>query len=311
MNCLVTGVAGDIGHGVGRILRSSDFVGKLIGCDIHSDHMGDLLFDRCKVVPRAGSCDYVKALESLVERERLDAIVPTSEPELRIFAELTQKEETSRLPLVMANAEAMHVGFDKLKTAQFIDSIGAVAPWTIPIEKGDPKKFPCVLKGRFGAGNQGVFVVQDAKRIDSYRTIFTDHVWQEYIPDENSEYTCGVYGCMNGEIRTIIFRRRLVSGITGYAELVKNKEIDALCTKVGSALNLRGSINVQLRLKGGIPMVFEINPRFSSTVVYRHKLGFTDLVWSLQEQILGQDTVCSIPYPVGTRVYRTFRETVR
>ena len=31
-------------------------------------------------------------------------------------------------------------------------------------------------------------------------------------------------------------------------------------------------------------MIFEINPRFSSTVLMRNYLGFTDLLWSLQEK---------------------------
>ena len=30
-------------------------------------------------------------------------------------------------------------------------------------------------------------------------------------------------------------------------------------------------------------MVFEVNPRFSSTAYMRHKLGFTDVIWSLKE----------------------------
>ena len=31
------------------------------------------------------------------------------------------------------------------------------------------------------------------------------------------------------------------------------------------------------------PRVFEINPRFSSTVLMRHRLGFTDLLWAIEE----------------------------
>ena len=31
-------------------------------------------------------------------------------------------------------------------------------------------------------------------------------------------------------------------------------------------------------------MIFEINPRFSSTVLMRNYLGFTDLVWSIEEK---------------------------
>jgi carbamoyl-phosphate synthase large subunit len=57
-------------------------------------------------------------------------------------------------------------------------------------------------------------------------------------------------------------------------------------------------------------MVFEINPRFSSTVVFRHKLGFTDLVWSLQEQVLNLSTSYVPTRPIGTRVYRVFDEQI-
>jgi carbamoyl-phosphate synthase large subunit len=31
-------------------------------------------------------------------------------------------------------------------------------------------------------------------------------------------------------------------------------------------------------------MIFEINPRFSSTVLMRNYLGFTDLLWSIEEK---------------------------
>ena len=30
-------------------------------------------------------------------------------------------------------------------------------------------------------------------------------------------------------------------------------------------------------------MIFEINPRFSSTAFMRHKLGFMDVIWSIEE----------------------------
>ena len=36
-------------------------------------------------------------------------------------------------------------------------------------------------------------------------------------------------------------------------------------------------MNIQLRMKDGIPFIFEINPRFSSTVYIRSIIGFPDL----------------------------------
>ena len=52
--------------------------------------------------------------------------------------------------------------------------------------------------------------------------------------------------------------------------------------KISKLLKLKGSINIQLRVTNRGPVLFEINPRFSSTVGFRDKLGFKDLLWSMQ-----------------------------
>src|SRR3546814_16519316 len=85
------------------------------------------------------------------------------------------------------------------------------------------------------------------------------------------------------------------------------RSIESLCATVARALDLSGSINIQLRLGSRGPMIFEINPRFSSTVVFRHRLGFSDLLWSLQEQILGKKMPYSLSYTIGTKAYRVFQ----
>lgn len=312
MKILVTGIAGDIGNGIGRILRDCDFVDQLIGCDIHNEHLGHQVFDSCEIVPRATSAGYIDALRQLQRKAGLDAIVVTSEPELRFLDGLTAQGRAPELPFVMANHEAMATGFDKLLTAQFVAGLGAPTPWTWLASERDPapEDYPCILKSRSGAGNQAVYLVKDAALAGAYRALFPDYIWQEYVAGEDNEYTCGVYGCADGEIRTIIFRRRLVSGVTGYAELVENPAIEALCTLVAQAMHLKGSINIQLRLSAKGPMIFEINPRFSSTVVFRHKLGFSDVVWSIQEQILKQKTAYRLTHPVGTKLYRAFDEVI-
>jgi carbamoyl-phosphate synthase large subunit len=310
MNILVTGIAGDIGSGIGRILREYAGTGRLSGCDIHGEHLGKTLFDAVEIIPRATDEGYLEALRSLAAREQAEAIVVTSEPELRFFAGLGDKSKTIGLPLVMANPKAMEVGFDKLATARFIESIGCDGPWTCAVESGAPLSLPCILKGRTGAGSRAVFIVKDPALVEPYSRIFGNFIWQEYIPGDQEEYTCGVYGCANGDIRTIILRRRLAGGLTGYAELVRNEAIEALCVRIARALDLKGSINIQLRLSPRGPLVFEINPRFSSTVVFRHKLGFTDVLWSLHEQIRGESAAPAAPAPTGAHMYKTFDEVI-
>ena len=309
MNIVVTGVGGDIGNGVGRILRESNFAKKIIGCDLHDEHSGRGVFDECVVLPKADSDNYIEALKDVAFSYQADAVVVASEPELRLITKSTDKS-LALLPFVMANRKAMSIGFDKLRTAEFISGLGKKAPWTSVISESDPVNYPCILKSREGAGSQSIFILNDSSNLVSYRKLFPDYICQEYIGNEQEEYTCGVYGCADGEIRTIVFRRRLVSGVTAYAELVESEEIKSLCVDIAEALELRGSINIQLRFTDRGPVVFEINPRFSSTVVFRHKLGFTDLVWSIQEQVLHLSTTYVPTRPVGTKVYRVFDEKI-
>lgn len=309
MKVLVTGVAGDIGSGIGRILKTFDKVATVVGCDIHDEHLGTRIVDACEIVPRADSPKYLDALRTLVDKWQLDAIIPTSEPELRALVS-ERDSSASDLPFVMASHKAMSIGFDKLQTAEFISGLGCPAPWTRKTSDGPPPELPCVLKSRRGAGSRNIYIVRDPDSVSAYCLLFPDYIWQEYMPDEHHEYTCGVYGCADGVVRSIVFRRRLAGGMTGFAELVHHEAISNLCAHVARGLDLRGSINIQLRLGPKGPMIFEINPRFSSTVVFRHKLGFQDVIWSLQEQCLGASTEFRLQYEVGTRMYRALDEVI-
>jgi carbamoyl-phosphate synthase large subunit len=310
MKVLVTGIAGDIGNGIGRILRGWSGIDRVFGCDIHDEHMGRRNFDACEVVPRADASGYALALEDLRQRWQLDAIVATSEPELRLISRASPDSILRQLPFVMANGKAMTIGFDKLTTAHTIADLGCPAPWTRLVATEAPERLPCILKSRYGAGAQGIHLVSDEQLIPAYRALYPEAIWQEYISGERGEYTCGVYGCTDGDVRTIVLRRRLAAGVTSYAEVVSDPAIEALCERVARGLELRGSINIQLRLSDRGPLVFEINPRFSSTVVFRDRLGFRDLIWSLQEQVLGQPCDAGMRPAPGTRMYRAFDEVI-
>jgi len=88
----------------------------------------------------------------------------------------------------------------------------------------------------------------------------------------------------------------------------RRPEIGELLEAIAIAANLEGPLNVQLRLTSEGPRVFEINPRFSGTVMMRHRLGFRDLVWTIEARR-------GVPPPPfdsrpGTRVFRLSREVV-
>lgn len=310
MKILVTGVAGDIGNGIGRILRDSGLTSRLIGCDIHDQHMGPFVFDVCRLVPVVTVRSYLDILLGVAKEYEVDAIIPTSEAEQRFFFERGISQEIGSIPLIMANTKVLDVGFDKLKTAHFLAGQNLPFPWTTTVADNEPKEFPCIMKSRFGAGSKEMRLIGGPELVPAFRKIFSDNIWQECVGTIDEEYTCGLYRSLAGVIRVIVFRRRLSAGTTIYGEVVDNPEINQLCSQIAEAVELNGSINVQLRLTSHGPIVFEINPRFSSTVVFRHKLGFEDLIWSISEKLYGTLPPYKSRLKVGTKIFRKFEEII-
>jgi carbamoyl-phosphate synthase large subunit len=305
---LITGCGGDIAMALAKIARSSGVAHRLIGCDIHGNHPGTRLFEVCEITSRADSPDYVAKLRETVEKYKVDAIVPMSEAELRRLTSEGCLSEFSGKPVIAANGRALEIGLDKFETFRMLKKERLPAPWTCIVGEERPKQLPCVIKQRRGQGSKGLLTVipEMVERLTAERA---GDLWQELILPEDQEYTCGLYRCSDGETRTLILRRRLLGGLTSAAEVVADDAIDALLRRIAVALDLSGSINVQLRIDAEGPKVFEINPRFSSTVGFRHRLGFRDFIWSLLERReLRIESYC--PPKPGTKLFRGAREYV-
>lgn len=303
---LVTGCGGDIGLAIGRILRDSKVVDSVIGCDIQPDHAGRVFFDECFVVEGAASPNYNDVLFRLVDKEKVDLVIPSSEPELRT---LYANNFFGRQELFLtANKKAMEIGFDKYRTAEFLQENELPHPWTQIAALGVPQEFPCILKSRTGCGSKDVriFTEEDYNSTAFYNE---DDIFQELIGGDDAEYTCGLFRSSWGEIRSIILRRKLRGGLTGSGTVETNPVIERLLHTLAEALELQGSINVQLRLRAGVPYVFEINPRFSSTVRFRHKLGFLDVLWTMQDS--SHSIIDSYREPaVGTHFYKIYEDII-
>jgi carbamoyl-phosphate synthase large subunit len=129
---------------------------------------------------------------------------------------------------------------------------------------------------------------------------------QEYIP--GVEYTNAVYkDSFSGEVYVISLERILKNGISQEVKVVFDKEIKDLCIEVAKKLNLIGSVNIQLRKQnGGAPVIFEINPRYSSTSFMRAQFGFNDVISAFENKVLKQKS--TMPEIKEGKAYRYLAE---
>lgn len=310
LKILVTGCGGDIGQSIGKILKSKNqLFEEVIGADLHTDHAGKFIFDKCAVLPRCNADNYQKKVLEIISRYKIDAVIPIAEPELRYLTKNQYNDDFFGVPVIMANITSRKIGFDKMATADFLSSQGLPFPKTFDILSNDNFLYPVLIKSKDGSGSKSIHIVNTKEELSVYKRIYPDFIVQELLNDEEGEFTCGLFRSEEGEIRDIILRRKLMGGFSGFGIREEHTEISQFLHHLAILLNLRGSINVQLRMVKNKPYVFEINPRFSSTVLFRHLMGFEDVVWSIEDKFQWALSDYSLNKSI-TKFYKGFTEYV-
>lgn len=303
MTCvIVTAIGGDVAQGVARILREARPDWTLIGTDISDQHGGTGSVDRFVKAPRAGD-GYPEWLAGLASEFAADFCVPMNESELSALVGQAE-DRIAGARLVWAGRQAIGVGADKLRTVEFLGEIGLPAPWaTLEPAEIAPRDYPCIYKPRAGAGSRSVFVCRDAEDAAYLARRHPNGLFQELLLPDDAEITCAVFRSRAGSTVILQLLRRLAGGATAWARVIDDPQVDRQCRAIAEALDLRGAINVQLRLTPDGPRVFEINARFSSTALMRHRMGFCDVVWTFQD-LMDEAPEFALP-AAGTEAART------
>jgi len=111
---------------------------------------------------------------------------------------------------------------------------------------------------------------QDAPLSPRELEFFTGYVEnpvvQEYL--EGPEFTIDVMCDVEGRPLSIVPRERVVirAGVIDRGRTVRNQKLIDLAQLACEAIPFAGPINIQCRMRGDEPVIFEINPRFSGGI---------------------------------------------
>lgn len=305
MKALVSGVAGDIGFGIARILKEWGFFSRLHGIDIHSDHPAHFLVDKCAVAPRANEGHYISWLSDYISENKIDVFIPTSEAEISELA-LAGLYKIAGAIIIRNNNFTIEKSLDKFECLSYLGSCGIPVPQHGLVGIDMPSSYPVIAKPRSGQGSKGVTLIRTQEELENCESGL---VWQSYLSPADQEYTCPVYCSSGTGTHVLVMRRKLVGGLTGSGVVVERPDIEKYVCRIAESIKLDGAINIQLRLTEMGPLLFEINPRLSSTVVFRDKMGFTDVRWWVADK-LGLENPPYIAPKAGTRFYRSSQEYI-
>lgn len=248
-------------------------------------------------VPAVYDPEYVNITLNICKEQQIDALLSLNDLELPILAENKTRFEELGVKVIVSSPEVIDIAFDKYKTAQWVESLGLVAPKTY-VRLEDVKKalaageieFPLFMKPRWGSGSIGLESIADMEELDIYynllmkkikKTILaTASVGDEYIMIQEkltgAEFGLDIMNDLNGKNVGVSVKQKLAmrAGETDKAVTVDLPEVREMGRKIGEALGHIGNLDVDIMQRAdGAYCVLELNPRFGGGFPFSYEAG--------------------------------------
>jgi carbamoyl-phosphate synthase large subunit len=248
-------------------LRAQRLDGHVIATDVSAYSPAVHVADRAYRVPLATDPSYLEVMLGLCESERISLFVPTIDDELPLVGAALDAFRRRGVFAACSSALTARLCNDKHATCAHLSRRGVSAATTwLPAELPADLTFPLFIKPRSGRGAVGAYPVRSAKELAFFLDYVESPVVQDYL--DGPEYTIDVLCDTAGRPLSIVPRERVVirSGVIDRGRTVKSAALIDLARRVCEAITFIGPINVQCRMRNGVPTVFEVNPRFSGGI---------------------------------------------
>lgn len=298
INVLITGVGGNRAIFIWKALKKSNLPIRIVGCDCSHLAAGLYRADIGYLMPPASADDYLDTLQEVIRAEQVDIVLIGTNEELDVLSEKASLvTESTGAYVVVPPKHVFDIAKDKWALAAFLQENNFAYPESVLPENKDSLRrfiekvpFPYIVKERLYSGSRGLHVVHDKESLETSIAGLDCPIIQEYLFPDDEEYTVGCFCDRNSKaIGSIVMRRQLAFGVTSKAQVVKNQGISDYCEAVAEKIGFVGPLNLQLRLTKSGPVIFEINPRFSSTESARAFYNYNTPEMCIRNFVLGED----------------------
>lgn len=270
--------------------------GKIIGADMQLTAPALSAADIKEKVPAVYADNYIDTLLEICKKDDVDILISLNDLELPILADNQEKFKAIGVKPIISSKRVIDICFDKLNTANFIESIGLKTPKTFvnldeAISEITNKElsFPLILKPRWGSGSIGIEEVNDVEDLTIVynlllkkvkRTILaTASIGYEYIMIQQKitgkEYGLDIMNDLNGQFRGVSVKQKLAmrAGETDKAVTVDNPTLKSIGERIGKELKHIGNLDCDILEMNGEYYVLEMNPRFGGGFPFSYEAG--------------------------------------
>lgn len=296
---MIAGIGGaSLGTEICKALRLAGSY-RVYGCDVAPTAYGlyEPSFDATFRVDRS---NYVSSVIEACREAGADWLVPGGEQPMTVLGAASAELAQAGIRLLANDAAVISAFSDKQRTFERLAEAGFKIPRTVPIaSEKDIERIglPCIVKPATGSGGSAsVFFAVSVGEAVTYAEFIRRSgcvpIAQEYVSDTDGEFTIGVLSLPNGRIAGSVALRRVLEAklsvayrgrgglvSSGYSQgyIGNFPELCAQAERIAATIGSRGPINVQGRVRDGVLLPFEINPRFSASTYLRALAGFNEI----------------------------------
>lgn len=287
MNVLVHAVGSPLGQSILKSLKISKLDINIFAGDIFEDAAGLFMVPESNrvIYPPLKNENYHEYISDWIIKNKIEIIYPVISLEFDYYDKYREFYINNGINIVNMNANIHSLVNDKFQSFEYLKKNGINIPWTLLADESEEfyssveqYGFPILLKPIKGASSKDVFVINSISKLKSILSAFPKSYFiaQEYLSTKE-EFTVGVYRSPYSDFEdTFAIKRELQFGLSYKGEVIENKILSDYSLDVCRSFGTCFSANVQLKLRDGVPLMFEINPRLSSTTFIRAYFGFNE-----------------------------------
>ena len=313
MNILFT-CAGRRNYLINYCKQALNGQGKVLATDMSelAPAMSDA--DISLIVPSIYSDDYIPTLLNIVKDYHVNAIISLNDLELPILSSHKQEFTDLGAEVIISDSAVIDICFDKIKTRDFLASIGLNTPLTftnyneaLQAIKDGHLAFPLVLKPRWGSASIGIEFPESIEEFElAYKLLMIklrNTILFEASKNEldaailiqqklnGPEYGMDIVNDLDQEYFTTVVRKKLSmrAGETDKAVSVIDQRFSDIGEKISTHLKHIGNLDCDVFEQDSELYVLELNPRFGGGYPFSHEAGMNTiqayLAWLAGEKL--------------------------
>jgi carbamoyl-phosphate synthase large subunit len=272
--------------------------GKVFAMDMSDTAPAMVDADVAITVPSVYDINYIPSLIEIIQIHKIDAIISLNDLELPILSRHLKYLQSTGVKVLVSSESVIDIAFDKIKTFNFIKSIGLKTPLTFTSlkEANDALKtnkitYPVVVKPRWGSASIGIdfpetyeelnlsFKLQHIKLKKSIlNTVSQQDANNAILIQENmngQEYGLDIVNDFEGNYFGTFVRKKINmrSGETDKAISVIDDRFNKIGEIISSNLRHIGILDCDIFVSNNEFYILELNPRFGGGYPFSHEAG--------------------------------------